>query len=94
MSYVLFLTEGIDMSKFLINTSFNSTQNTSVQFESEAHPGRVTALDEKEREKTYMSKAQVERDRVNRIRKARQSAEVIQRSWRRYLSKKKFYMKK
>ncbi|KAL4224986.1 hypothetical protein ACF0H5_015681 [Mactra antiquata] len=86
--------EGIDMSRFLINTSFNSTQNASVQFEQDEQPGRVTALDENEREKTYMSKAQIERDRVNRIRKARQSAEIIQRSWRRYLAQKKYYMKK
>ncbi|XP_053385145.1 uncharacterized protein LOC128550327 isoform X2 [Mercenaria mercenaria] len=88
--------EGIDMSKFLLrNSSFNTLQNEAVQYEDELDtPRRVTALKEKEREKKFMSKAQVERDRVHRIRKARQSAEVIQRSWRRYLAKKKFYMKK
>lgn len=82
------------MSKYLLSTSFNTSQNESVEFEEEDHPGRVTALNEQEREKKFMSKAQIERDRVHRIRKARQSAEVIQRSWRRYLAQKKFYLKK
>ena len=46
-------------------------------------------MKEKEREENYMNKAQVERDRVTRIRKARQSAEMIQRCWRRYIAKKR-----
>ena len=45
-------------------------------------------MKEKEREENYMNKAQVERDRVTRIRKARQSAEMIQRCWRRYIAKR------
>jgi hypothetical protein len=70
------------------------SQNDLVPDEELDTPRRVTAFKDKERETKFMSKAHMERDRVHRIRKARQSAEVIQRSWRRYLAKKKFYLKK
>lgn len=65
-----------------------------VEIEDEPLTGRVVAMKEKEREQTYMSKAQVERNRVNRIRKARQSAEKIQRAWRRYRARKELEKRK
>ena len=44
---------------------------------------RITALKEADRERVYMTKAQVEKERVQKIRRARRAAEVIQRAWRR-----------
>ena len=46
----------------------------------------VKALDEKDREASYMSTMKAERLRLARIQRARSAAEVIQRSWRRYKS--------
>ncbi|XP_069133111.1 serine/arginine repetitive matrix protein 2-like [Argopecten irradians] len=50
---------------------------------------QVTALPEEKAEDVFMTKVQQQKDRVNKIRKARASAEVIQRTWRRYAAKKK-----
>ncbi|WAR02936.1 KIF6-like protein [Mya arenaria] len=82
--------EGFDMQKFLMSASFNTSGNSTIIVDPEDdQPHRVKAMDDQEREKTYMSKATVERNRVNRIRKARMSAEIIQRAWRRYIMKKR-----
>ena len=80
-----------DISRFRQSsaTLLLDSHNSAVEIEEEEHPGKVTALKEKEREENYMNKAQAEKDRVTRIRKARQSAEVIQRCWRRYIAKKR-----
>ena len=81
-----------DVSRFRENSAsylLEPTQHSTLEIEEEEHSGKVTALKEKEREENYMSKAQVERDRISRIRKARQSAEMIQRCWRRYMAKKR-----
>ncbi|XP_041365194.1 kinesin-like protein KIF6 [Gigantopelta aegis] len=43
---------------------------------------KITALKEADRERVYMTKAQTEKERVEKIRKARHAAEVIQRAWR------------
>ncbi|XP_033751791.1 LOW QUALITY PROTEIN: kinesin heavy chain-like [Pecten maximus] len=50
---------------------------------------QVTALPEEKAEDVFMTKVQQQKDRVNKIRKARASAEVIQRTWRRFAAKKK-----
>ncbi|XP_060082119.1 kinesin heavy chain-like [Ylistrum balloti] len=50
---------------------------------------QVTALPEEKAEDVFMSKVQQQKDRVNKIRKARASAEIIQRSWRKFAAKKK-----
>lgn len=81
-----------DVSRFRENSAsylLEPTHSSTLEIEEEEHPGKVTALKEKEREENYMNKALVERDRVTRIRKARQSAEIIQRCWRRYMAKKR-----
>lgn len=75
-----------DMTKFLQSSSFNQS-GMSVEIEEE-QPSKIRAMPEQEREQTYMSKAQLEKERVHRIRKARKSAEMIQRAWRRYRSRK------
>jgi hypothetical protein len=49
----------------------------------------VTAVPDDEAESTFMGKVMEQRDRVNKIRQARKSAEVIQLAWRRYQEKKK-----
>ncbi|XP_052233464.1 kinesin-like protein KIF3A isoform X2 [Dreissena polymorpha] len=81
--------EGFDMQRFLMSSTLNTTQNSTIVVDDEDdRPKRVVAMDDQEREKTYMSKAMVERNRVNRIRKARMSAEIIQRAWRRYKARR------
>lgn len=55
----------------------------------EEKANKVTALPEDEAEHTFMTKVQVQKERVSKIRKACKSAEVIQRAWRRYVLKKK-----
>lgn len=74
------------MQTLMMNAKMNA--GMTVQIEDEKSSGRVVAMKEQEREVTYMTKAQSEKHRVNRIRKARQSAEIIQRAWRRYLARK------
>lgn len=49
----------------------------------------VTAVPDEEAENSFMGKVMEQRDRVNKIRQARKSAEVIQTAWRRYQEKKK-----
>ncbi|XP_048779617.2 uncharacterized protein LOC125683007 isoform X2 [Ostrea edulis] len=49
----------------------------------------VTAMPDDEAESTFMGKVMEQRERVNKIRQARKSAEVIQIAWRRYQEKKK-----
>ncbi|OWF53096.1 kinesin heavy chain-like isoform X2 [Mizuhopecten yessoensis] len=50
---------------------------------------QVTALPEEKAEDVFMTKVQEQKDRVSKIRKARASAEIIQRTWRRFAAKKK-----
>ena len=89
------VSEGFDMQKFMMSSSLGpSGQSTIIVAPEDDTPHRVKAMDDQEREKTYMSKATVERNRVNRIRKARMSAEIIQRSWRRYLLRKRLSERK
>nr|XP_034331855.1 kinesin heavy chain isoform X9 [Crassostrea gigas] len=49
----------------------------------------VTAVPDEEAESSFMGKVIEQRDRVNKIRQARKSAEVIQMAWRKYQEKKK-----
>ncbi|XP_067655828.1 kinesin heavy chain-like [Haliotis asinina] len=48
---------------------------------------KIKALPDTERESAYMSKAETERHRIAKIRKARQAAEVIQKAWRKHHKK-------
>ncbi|XP_046328231.2 kinesin heavy chain-like isoform X1 [Haliotis rufescens] len=48
---------------------------------------KIKALPDTERESAYMSKAETERHRIAKIRKARQAAEVIQKAWRQHHQK-------
>ncbi|KAL3841622.1 hypothetical protein ACJMK2_019736 [Sinanodonta woodiana] len=54
----------------------------------EETPKKITALEDKDREISFMNRAQAERNRVARIRQARQAAEKIQRAWKRYIAMK------
>lgn len=45
---------------------------------------RIQALQDTQREMTYMGRVQAERERVAKIRQARDAAEAIQRAWRRH----------
>ncbi|KAK3594078.1 hypothetical protein CHS0354_040846 [Potamilus streckersoni] len=54
----------------------------------EETPQKITALEDKEREISFMNRAQAERDRVARIRQAQQAAETIQKAWKRYIARK------
>lgn len=78
------------MQKLMMSANISSLRNNAmaVEIEGENSPGHVTAMREQERETTYMSKVQSERNRVSRIRLAQQSAEKIQRAWRRYRARK------
>ena len=51
---------------------------------------KIHALEDEEREEKYMTSAREQKDRVKRIRKARQAAEVIQNAWRGYLDKRHY----
>ncbi|XP_070198832.1 kinesin heavy chain-like [Littorina saxatilis] len=68
---------------------------TQLQTEDEVRPGdmgitadmgmtspRIQALKDPQREMTYMERIQAERERVAKIRKAREAAEAIQQAWR------------
>ena len=93
---MFFSEEGIDLQKLLMTSNINTIRNNAmaVEIEVENSPGHVTATKEQERETTYMGKVQNERHRVSRIRLAQQSAEKIQRAWRRYRAKKELWMRK
>ncbi|XP_013389271.1 kinesin-like protein KIF16B isoform X2 [Lingula anatina] len=54
----------------------------------EYHP-KIKALPDQDRENKFMSVAREQKDRVTRIRKARHAAEVIQRAWKRYKTRKR-----
>ncbi|KAK3102585.1 hypothetical protein FSP39_012383 [Pinctada imbricata] len=71
----------------MINDYFEP-KPTNIVYE-EAKSPRVKAIPDDEAESTYMEKLQVQKDRVSRIRKARHSAEVIQKAWRKYQARKK-----
>lgn len=43
---------------------------------------RIQALEDKQREFTYMGRVQAERERIAKIRRARKAAETIQKAWR------------
>ncbi|XP_070560392.1 uncharacterized protein [Ptychodera flava] len=50
---------------------------------------KIKAMDESEREESYVSAIRQQKERVAKIRKAMRAAEVIQTAWRRHQAKKK-----
>ena len=48
----------------------------------DSYTPRIKALPENEREGSFMKAAREQKERVNKIRKARAAAEVIQKWWR------------
>ena len=59
-------------------------QGEEEQEDVEVASPRIQALQDPQRELTYMGRVQAERERVAKIRQARDAAEAIQRAWRRH----------
>ena len=57
-------------------------------FGTQPEPIPLVALKEEERERTYMSRVVAEKERVAKIRKAQDAAQLIQKSWRNFRLKR------
>ncbi|XP_078670802.1 uncharacterized protein LOC144910950 [Branchiostoma floridae x Branchiostoma belcheri] len=69
-------------------SSAKSKVKTTVMIE-ETTPRRIEAEKENDRERTYMDTVREQKERVERIRRARSAAETIQLAWRRHRSRLK-----
>lgn len=49
----------------------------------------VKAMEEAEGQRSYLSAARANKERIEKIRKAMRSAEVIQRAWKKYRNQRK-----
>ncbi|KAJ8298690.1 hypothetical protein KUTeg_022750 [Tegillarca granosa] len=78
-----------NINDYLNKKPVHENLNSSLQIEETRSP-RVTAIPEEEAEQTFMSKVKEQKNRVDKIRKARAAATVIQRAWRRYHARTKY----
>ncbi|XP_076451124.1 uncharacterized protein LOC143287006 [Babylonia areolata] len=65
-------------------TQLQDEEQTTPDTDPEVTSPRIQALKDAQRESTYMGRVQAEKERVAKIRQARQAAEAIQRAWRRH----------